>query len=106
MFGSSVNVRTARDLHAGGAMLLDVRTKPEWRTGHAPGADHVSMDSVAQRLEWIARRAGDEPVLVICRSGNRSGRVAGMLRRQGVDARNVRGGMIAWQRAGFDVVTR
>jgi rhodanese-related sulfurtransferase len=47
----------------------------------------------------------DRPIYCTCRSGNRSGRVAEMLAASRVDAYNVVGGMVAWQRAGLPVVT-
>jgi len=85
------------------AMILDVRTKVEFRSGHVPGATHVSLDSVAQRKGWIARKAENRTILVICRSGNRSARATRHLRAMGLDALNVRGGMLAWQRRGLPV---
>jgi len=42
-------------------------------------------------------------VLAICRSGNRSVTAAAVLLAHGVDARNVRDGMRAWQAAGLPV---
>lgn len=41
-----------------------------------------------------------------CRSGNRSGRAVGMMQQAGLKACNVRGGMIAWSRAGLPVSKR
>jgi rhodanese-related sulfurtransferase len=43
--------------------------------------------------------------LVICRSGNRSGRVVAALTATGIDARNVAGGMQAWAADGLPVVS-
>ena len=77
-----------------GAKLIDVRTAAEWKQGRAVGATHVPPD----RLERQLNRLNGTEVLVICRSGNRSGRAAVALRRAGIDARNVRGGMISWKR--------
>ena len=42
---------------------------------------------------------------MICRSGNRSQRATRILRKAGLDARNVTGGMAAWQRAGGQIVS-
>lgn len=100
---SSVDVVGANRLQEEGAMMLDVRTKTEFKGGHVPGATHVSLESLGQREDWIARQAKDRTVLVICRSGNRSARATHHLRRLGLDALNVRGGMMAWQRKGLPV---
>jgi rhodanese-related sulfurtransferase len=40
-------------------------------------------------------------VLAICRSGNRSGRATRHLSANGIEALNVKGGMLAWTRAGL-----
>ena len=82
-----------------GAVLLDVREDDEWAAGHATGAVHVPMGRLTPD-----RLPEGRPVYVICRSGNRSGRVVEILTAAGVDARNVRGGMIAWERSGLPVV--
>jgi rhodanese-related sulfurtransferase len=104
LFGTkSVDVKTASARNESGVMLVDVRTKPEWREGHAPGATHLSLDSLPNRSEWLKRAVGDRQLLVICRSGNRSGRAVRHLRSLGLAAFNVKGGMIAWQRAGLPV---
>ncbi len=102
---SSTDVETAASLHERGAMLLDVRTKEEWVSGHVPGATHVSLQSLSGRTDWVKKMAADRQVLVICRSGNRSGRATHQLRAIGLDAVNVRGGMIAWERKGLPTRT-
>lgn len=94
----AINVVTARERHAGGATLLDVRTKEEWRQGHVPGSVRVSLDSISQRRDALARQYAGNEVLVICRSGNRSARAAAMFRDMGITAINVRGGINAWSR--------
>lgn len=92
-----VSVEEARDRTANGALLVDVRRPDEVRAGMADGAIHVPMDLVERKAPgWQ-----DREVLVICRSGNRSATVTSFLRRQGVEAFNVKGGMLAWERAGL-----
>jgi queuine tRNA-ribosyltransferase len=84
-----------------GAALVDVREDFEWRGGHARGAVHLPMMEVPARLDELPR---DAPIYLICATGNRSGRVAEYLRQNGF-ARpiNVRGGTVAWQRAGLPI---
>lgn len=79
------------------AVLLDVREDDEWAAGHAPGAVHVPMTELADRLDDLP---DGSPVYVICRSGGRSARVTAYLNQQGWDSVNVAGGMGAWARAG------
>ncbi|MGH3872552.1 MAG: rhodanese-like domain-containing protein [Pseudonocardiaceae bacterium] len=86
------------------AALLDVREDDEWVAGHAPGAVHVPMGQVPQRLDELAGTLADRPVHVVCRSGGRSARVTTYLVQAGWDAVNVDGGMRAWAAAGRPMV--
>jgi len=88
----------------GNAALLDVRENDEWAAGHAPGAVHVPMEQVPQRLDELATAFPDGPVHVVCRSGGRSARVTTYLVQAGWDAVNVDGGMRAWAAAGRPMV--
>ncbi len=90
----------AHDLHASGAVvLLDVRELPEWVAGHAPGARHIPL------RELVPDEVAGDEIVVVCRSGNRSGQAAALLARSGVAARNMDGGMKAWAAAGLPIVT-
>jgi rhodanese-related sulfurtransferase len=83
------------------AVLLDVREDDEWAAGRAPGAVHVPMTQLAERLE---ESPDGDPVYVICRSGGRSARVTAYLNSQGWDTVNVTGGMGGWAAAGKPMV--
>jgi rhodanese-related sulfurtransferase len=80
------------------AYLLDVREPDEWAAGHAPGAHHLPMmDVPARRAELPA----DQELVVVCRSGGRSGQVVAYLLSNGWDnVRNLDGGMQDWAAAG------
>ncbi|RKR89368.1 rhodanese-related sulfurtransferase [Micromonospora pisi] len=80
------------------AYLLDVREPDEWAAGHAPGAHHLPMMEVPARL---AELPTDQDVVVVCRSGGRSGQVVSYLLGNGWDnVRNLDGGMQEWAAAG------
>ena len=85
-----------------GAWLLDVREDDEWVAGHAPEAVFIPMGDLPSQMEELP--IGDEPLAIVCRSGNRSGRVVAWLAQQGIDAVNVAGGMRAWDAAGKPMV--
>jgi len=91
---NAVSVTDAATALENGGRLIDVRTAAEWKQGRAVGAEHYPLDTLANRMG----RLDGATVYVICRSGNRSGRAAAMLRRAGIDAKNIRGGMLSWQR--------
>lgn len=88
---------------AGGAVLLDVRETQEWRAGHAPGALHIPLSALAAGAP-LPQEAQGRPLIVICRSGNRSQQAAELLAARGADAVDVVGGMRDWLRAGLPVV--
>jgi rhodanese-related sulfurtransferase len=85
------------------AHLLDVRELDEWTAGHAPGAHHVPMMEIPVRLAEVPM---DGEVVVVCRSGGRSGQVVAYLQRNGWDnVSNLAGGMEDWQAAGRPLVS-
>ena len=59
------------------------------------------MGSVPDHMDDIP---SDRTVVCICRVGGRSGAVATALAGAGYDVRNVDGGMLAWEAAGYPVV--
>lgn len=81
-------------------LLLDVRTAEEFASGHIPGAVNISIQELSSRLSEVPT---DLPVVLYCRSGNRSAQALGLL--QGAGYTNVydMGGIIAWQAAGLPV---
>jgi len=93
------DVRRAAELAgSGSAVLLDVREDEEWNTGHAPHARHLRLGLLDPTV--LER---NQQILVICRSGARSARATATLRQAGLAARNVSGGMRAWEAAGLPV---
>ena len=84
------------------AVMVDVRERVEWDAGHAPDAVLIPMGDLPSQIEELP--LGDEPLAVVCRTGNRSGRVVAWLSQQGIDAVNVAGGMQAWNAAGKPMV--
>ena len=85
------------------AYLLDVREPDEWEAGHATGAHHLPMMEVPAKLAEIPT---DREVVVVCRSGGRSGQVVSYLMGNGWDnVRNLDGGMQVWAATGRDVVS-
>ncbi|WP_407709898.1 rhodanese-like domain-containing protein [Arthrobacter nitrophenolicus] len=80
------------------ARILDVREDFEVTEGMVPGALHIPMGQLQARLPELDPAV---PVIVVCRSGNRSAAVADALNRAGFNADTMAGGMIAWTRAGL-----
>lgn len=78
--------------------LVDIREAAEWRRGHVRGARHIPLGELSSRLVELP---ADRPVAFICASGTRSRSAAATARRHGLQAHNVRGGLIMWKRAGL-----
>ncbi|MDH4228173.1 MAG: rhodanese-like domain-containing protein [Nitrospirota bacterium] len=86
-------------------LVLDVRTGPEFRSGHIAGALGVPLHMVPFRLGTLSALNGRE-VVVVCLSGHRS-RVAGLLLRLAGFSRleNLDGGMAGWIAKGLPSVS-
>lgn len=82
--------------HAGEARLIDVREADEFSgpLGHVPGSELVPLAMVeAASATWEK----DAPLVLICRSGGRSGKAALLLEAKGFTrVASMRGGMLAW----------
>ncbi|HJQ38855.1 MAG TPA: molybdopterin-synthase adenylyltransferase MoeB [Thermoanaerobaculia bacterium] len=90
---AEVNERLARGENL---VLIDVREPHEWSAGHIESAIHIPMQQIPQRLAEIPR---DQEVVMICRSGARSGHVQQHLKQQGyTNVKNLIGGMQRWSR--------
>lgn len=87
----------------GDAVLLDVREPYEWQAGHAPRAVHLSLSALAAGA-GLPPEAQARPLIVICRSGNRSRQAAELLAARGAQAVDVIGGMKNWAGAGLPMV--
>ncbi|WP_329281492.1 rhodanese-like domain-containing protein [Streptomyces sp. NBC_01451] len=87
----------------GDAVLLDVREPYEWQAGHAPRAVHLPLSALAAGA-GLPAHAQARPLVVICRSGNRSRQAAELLATRGAEAVDVIGGMRDWAEAGLPVL--
>lgn len=99
------NVNEAvRIINNDNALLLDVREKKEVAQGIIGGAKHITLGEVNKRIDEIASFK-DKPVLVYCRSGNRSAMACGLLTKAGFsDVTNLKGGIMAWEAEHLPVV--
>jgi rhodanese-related sulfurtransferase len=93
----------ATRLYNDDALVLDVREDKEYAAGHIPKARHIPLGQLAGRLKELDKFK-NKPVLVTCRSGQRSARACGMLKKAGFETvYNQAGGIIAWERANLPV---
>lgn len=78
-----------------GAVLLDVRTIEENRELRIPGSTLIPLPELANRLGELPKNAS-RPILVYCRSGNRSAQAAAILKQAGFPVVYDFGGIIDW----------
>jgi rhodanese-related sulfurtransferase len=82
--------------------LLDVRTSGEYEGGHIEGSYNVPLDTLGEHAGELAS-VGD-PVVLVCRGGNRARQAEQVLRESGMASLHVlEGGVAGWQAAGYDL---
>ena len=75
--------------------VLDVREEDEYHAFNIEG-HLIPLGQLASRLDEIPR---DIPIVVHCRSGHRSQAAVDFLKQNGITAKNLVGGILAWQQA-------
>jgi len=101
-----VEVTQAQQMSAQGSLLLDVREPDEYDEVHAPNSKLIPLGQLSSRLAEIANFK-DKSVVVICHSGVRSQKAAKLLQDVGFShASSVAGGMVAWEKAGLEVIKK
>ncbi|MED3660497.1 rhodanese-like domain-containing protein [Ureibacillus sp. FSL K6-8385] len=73
--------------------IIDVREDFEVANGMIPGAVHIPLGELPERLEELDP---SKEYIIVCRSGNRSGKACQFLESQGFNAVNLEGGMEAY----------
>ncbi len=80
--------------------LIDVRTSEEFASGHITGAINIAVDELSSRLAEVP---GDQPIIVYCRSGNRSTIAASILIEAGYAPVYDLGGIQYWIAQGLPI---
>jgi phage shock protein E len=82
-------------------VILDVRTREEYSSGHVPGAINVPYDQVADRVEEFATFQ-DADIVVYCQSGKRASMAAADLKAAGFSrVLDLEGHMQGWKEQGL-----
>ena len=85
--------------------IIDVREPFEWDMDHIT-EENIPLGTLPTQLPELKENQ-DQEIVLVCRSGGRSGQATQFLRQQGfTNARNLTGGMLAWKDSidpGFNV---
>lgn len=84
--------------------LLDLRTPEEFAQGRLQGAELMNFYDKDFR-DRLLKMDRNQPYIIYCRSGNRSGQALAIMRELGFrNAYDIQGGILAWQTAGYPVI--
>lgn len=81
-------------------LVIDVRQPDEYRSGHIAGAKLIPLNVLSSQTKELPQ---NREIVCVCASGNRSGSATRMLVKAGLNAVNMKGGMISWRQANFPV---
>jgi rhodanese-related sulfurtransferase len=88
---------------AGDVFFLDVREMSEWNEYHAPNTTLIPLGELAARVNEVPK---DKPIVVICRSGNRSQQGRDILQQAGfTNVTSMAGGLKTWRSDGYPIVS-
>ena len=83
--------------------IIDCREQDEWDTAHVAGMTLLPLSVMGERLNELDP---NRPLIVVCRSGNRSLKAARQLAAIGFsDVKSMHGGLIAWAEQGKPLVS-
>ena len=81
------------------AVVVDVREPDEFKSGHVLNSKHIPLGKLRERIGELERNR-EQPIVVVCRSGNRSATACALLGKEGfAQVYNLAGGVMAWQKS-------
>lgn len=86
ILGQPAAASNMADLLQQGAVIIDVRTPGEFQSGHIKGSRNYPLDMLAGKMNELKKIK--QPIIVVCRSGMRSGLAHKQLRNAGLEAYN------------------
>jgi len=88
------------------AIVLDVRDESEYKSGHIPNSLHFPADEIKDRISEL-EKFKDKPIVVIYKSGVRSGAASTTLHKNGFSLiHNLAGGIDTWKNEDLPIVKR
>ncbi len=88
------------------ALVLDVREESEYDAGHIANSKHIPSDKIKDRIQEL-EKFKDKPIVVIYRSGVRTGAASSILHASGFShVHNLAGGIDTWKQANLPIVKK
>jgi len=79
IFGKKVNLK---EVISNGAVILDVRTKLEYQSGHLKNSINIPVDNLSQNIKKLNK---NKPIITCCASGARSASARRILKSNGFE---------------------
>ena len=79
IFGKKVNLQ---EIISNGALILDVRTKVEYQSGHLKNSINIPIDNLPQNMKKLNK---NKPIITCCASGSRSASARRLLKSNGFE---------------------
>jgi rhodanese-related sulfurtransferase len=77
------------------AILLDVRTSSERSAQQIKGSVHIPLNELRRRSSEL-KKYQDKEIICYCRTGSRSINAASILKKNGFNSANLKGGIVSW----------
>lgn len=74
LFGPSVDYK---NLVENGAIIIDVRTRGEFNSGHIPGSENIPLSEIPKSIKQLKK--WNKPIILVCASGMRSASAKSLL---------------------------
>ena len=88
------------------AIVVDVREKKEFESGHIVDSINIPMTKLKQRITEVWKYK-DKPVVVVCKLGQHSGQAAKILQEAGhADVVRLAGGLTEWKAQSLPLVQK
>lgn len=84
LFGGGTKV-DFKELRQNGAIILDVRSPQEFKSGHIKGSKNIPLQSLQNKMKGLKK---DQVIITCCASGNRSGSAKSILKNAGYEVYN------------------
>ena len=76
--------------------LLDVREPHEYQIARIPGSTLIPLGQLGSRYGELPPASAGKEIIVHCKSGVRSAKAVSLLQEHGIEAKNLKGGILAW----------